>query len=116
MRAFGKIGWGAVIFTAFVASAVHAQQKSEKSPNGPEGTWKGTIIAGEQKLRIVVRISKKSDGSFTGKLDSPDQGANDLPIEGVTWKDGKFAFALKEVNATYEGKVTETRSEVTGEW
>ena len=67
-------------------------------------------------MATVVRISKKSDGSFTGKLDSPDQGANDLPIEGVTWKDGKFAFALKEVNATYEGKVTETRSEVTGDW
>ena len=55
MREFGIIGWGAVIFTAFVVSVVHAQQKSEKSSNGPEGTWKGTMSVGDQKLRLVTQ-------------------------------------------------------------
>jgi len=116
MNALGKIGCG-IILTGFLVSALLAQQKSEaKSGKGPEGTWRGSIKAGNVDLRIVVRISKKSDGSLTGKLDSPDQGAKDLPIEDVNWKDGKLRFALKVANASYEGKVNESESEVTGDW
>jgi hypothetical protein len=117
MKALGRIGCSAMILMAFLASAVRAEQKpAANAAKGPEGTWKGTINAGGQELRLVVRISKKDDGSLTGKLDSPDQGANDMPIEDVSWKDGKFRFELKVVKASYEGKVNESKSEVTGDW
>jgi hypothetical protein len=114
MNALGRMS--CVVLAGLLASVWTAQQSRAEPAKGPEGTWRGTIKAGDADLRLVVHISKKPDGTLTGKLDSLDQGAKDLPIEDVTWKDGKFRFALKVVNATYEGKVNESGSEVTGNW
>ena len=41
----------------------------QTNSKGVEGSWKGTLDAGE-KLRLAVTISKSADGSYSGKLDS----------------------------------------------
>lgn len=117
MIALGKTAHGGLVITGFLALSALAVQGADAKPvDGAAGTWKGTINAGGQELHLVVHISKKADGSLTGTLDSPDQGAKDIPIEDITWKDGKFGFALKAIKASYEGKANDSGSEVTGEW
>ena len=48
-----------------------------------EGTWQGTLEAGEQKLRVVLDVTKSDAGVYTGKFDSLDQGAT-IPIDTIT--------------------------------
>jgi hypothetical protein len=116
MNALGRKSWGGIVLAGILAATLTAQQLQAEPAKGPEGTWRGTIKAGNVNLRLVVHVSKKPDGSLTGKFDSLDQGAKDLPIQDVSWKDGRFRFALKVANATYEGKVNENESEVAGDW
>jgi pimeloyl-ACP methyl ester carboxylesterase len=77
------------------------------------GTWLGTIELGPQRVQVVLRISRKKDGSLTGKLDVVG-GARDQSVDDLTWKDGRLQFARKATNATYEGKVDPSEAEVVG--
>src|SRR5579863_3109421 len=45
------------------------------------GDWQGTLSAGGTELRLVLHITKSSDGSLKATLDSIDQpGANGIPV------------------------------------
>jgi hypothetical protein len=79
---------------------------------GLEGVWQGTLDAGE-KLRLVLTISKSADGSFSGKVDSLDQGAS-IPIDVITVNGDSVRLELKTVGGVFEGKLNADHSELTG--
>jgi pimeloyl-ACP methyl ester carboxylesterase len=81
-----------------------------------EGLWQGTLKVGAIELRLVLHISAEAGGGFTGTLDSPDQGAKDLPIDEVTSKDAEVRLELKGVKASFEGKWNADGSEIAGNW
>lgn len=65
------------------------------------GTWHGLLDVG-QKLRLDIHISKNGD-SFSGKLDSPDQGAKDIPATKVEFSNNTLVFEVKNLGVTYSG-------------
>src|SRR5262245_25433389 len=79
------------------------------------GLWSGTLKIGVVDLRLVVKIAKKGDG-WTGTMDSIDQGAKDIPIETIEFKDGNVKLELKTVKGIFEGKLKEDGSEIVGTW
>jgi hypothetical protein len=84
-----------------------------------EGTWEGTLDAsgtGQGQLRVVMHLTKAKDGSLTGTLDSPDQGATGIPIDAVTYKDPSFKLEIKAIGGLYEGNVNKAKSEIAGQW
>jgi len=80
------------------------------------GDWFGTLNAGPAKLRLVLHIKAAKDGTLTGTLDSIDQGANDIPISTVAFKDSKLELNVAAVNGTYEGTLNKDGSEIAGTW
>jgi murein DD-endopeptidase MepM/ murein hydrolase activator NlpD len=86
----------------------------QTAAKGLEGTWQGTLDAGE-KLRLVLTVSKASDGAYSGKIDSLDQGAS-IPIEVITVKGDLVNLELKTVGAAFEGTLNADRSELTGKF
>ena len=83
---------------------------------GIVGDWAGTLSAGPANLRLVLHITASKDGSLSGTLDSIDQGANGIPINSVTLKDGKLSLAVDAVRGTYEGTINKDATEITGTW
>ena len=81
---------------------------------GLEGSWQGTLDAGE-RLRLVLTVSKSTDGTYSGKIDSLDQGAT-IPIEVITVSGDSVRLELKTVGAVFEGKLNADRSELTGQF
>ncbi|MFN0107955.1 MAG: alpha/beta hydrolase family protein [Blastocatellia bacterium] len=81
-----------------------------------EGAWEGTLDVGAAKLRLVLKVSKAADGTLTAKADSPDQGATDLPVDLVTFKDNTLHFEMKRLMASYDGKFSADSSEFVGEF
>jgi len=108
----------AALAMMFAANVANAQQSAPQAAAGPgiEGPWEGTLDVGAAKLRLVLKVSKAADGSLTAKADSPDQGANDLPVDVVTFKDNALHFEMKRLLASYDGKLNADSSEFTGEF
>ena len=83
---------------------------------GIEGEWEGTLEVQGQSIKIMVKISKEADGTLNATLDSPDQGAMDVPLDNVSFEDSTFSFELTSAQGTYEGKLKESGDIIEGEW
>src|SRR5579862_5432112 len=80
------------------------------------GDWQGTLHAGAADLRLVVHITKNTDGSLHATMDSVDQGANGIPVSTVTLKDSKLTLGVDAVHGSYEGKVNSDATVIDGTW
>ena len=89
---------------------------SAPAPTDITGNWKGTLEAGSVKLRLVFKINQAAGGDLTAKMDSPDQGARDLPVDTVTVQDKTLRLEVKAVQGVDEGTLDETRTKAAGQW
>ncbi len=80
------------------------------------GTWEGTLVAGAAKLRLVLHIDGAKDGALVARLDSPDQGATDLPIDSLSFASNTLHFEMKSLAANYEGKLASEGDQIVGEF
>lgn len=65
------------------------------------GAWKGLLEVGPAKLNIVFHIHDNN----TVTMDSPDQGAMDIPTEVVCMKGDSISVTLPRLGAQYTGKL-----------
>jgi hypothetical protein len=97
----------------------HAYIQAAAKPansKGLEGEWNGTLEAGGQKLRLVLKITKGSGDKLTGTIDSLDQGVNDIPISSVEQKGDQVKLELSGIGASFQGKMNAESSEISGDW
>jgi len=112
---FGSLICLAVIMASSVSMIGFAQQQ-EISEISIEGIWEGKLKVPGTELRIVFKISKNPEGTLTATLDSPDQGATDIPVEEVTFTDNTLRLEIKSAGGVFEGKVSEDFLVIEGEW
>ena len=93
--------------------AVSAQDKPKAK--SAVGIWEGPLKVGGLELRLIFKITEV-DGKLSAKLDSPDQGAKDIPLDSVELKAGKLLVTLKPAKASFEGIVSEDGTTAVGEW
>jgi uncharacterized protein (TIGR03435 family) len=92
---------------ALAGSALQAQNIA--------GTWQGTLKAGPQELRTVLKISLEDD-KYKGTLYSIDQNPTPIPTSSFT-KDGPvIKYAISAINGTYEGRLSADGNTITGTW
>ncbi len=100
----------ALAAVGFVASA-DAQDIS--------GDWQGTLKAGPQALRIILKITKAADGNWSAKLfsidQSPDFGAG-IPVDSITLQGTVLKMAVGVSRGAYEGKVSADGNSIDGTW
>src|ERR1035438_8028689 len=79
------------------------------------GTWQGTLLAGKQELRTVVKVSKADGGGLKAVFYSIDQSgqgvAGSVTVQGSTVK-----ISIPGIGGTYEGKVNADGASITGIW
>lgn len=100
-------------------NAQHSDDKAGQSNvasnrQGIEGSWQGVLNSGVGKLRLVLKVSKASDGALKASMDSPDQGATNLPVDTITFKDAVLHFEMKQIEANFDGGLSRDGSEVSG--
>lgn len=81
-----------------------------------EGIWQGVLKVQTIELRILFKIKKSPDGTYTAFMDSPDQGATDIPMDSVTWENGILKIEKKSLAGAYEGKLVEKGTKIEGTW
>jgi pimeloyl-ACP methyl ester carboxylesterase len=101
----------------FVTEEMLRAVGKSQPPAANEEVWQGVLEVSGTRLRLILHVSKATDGRLTGSLDSPDQGdAKGLPVDTLTMKDGALHFEMNLIGGVYDGKVTSDGGEIRGEW
>jgi pimeloyl-ACP methyl ester carboxylesterase len=79
------------------------------------GTWRGTLVAGPQQLDIVFHLDVTDEGTLSGSMDVPAQGATGIPLTTVSVEDGtlRLTFPVPGGGA-YEGTLSADGRTVSG--
>ena len=67
-----------------------------------KGDWQGKVNIGPATLRIGLHVEHAND-SYSGTMDSPDQGAYALPMADIAESDGRVTFAVPQSGIRYAG-------------
>jgi len=111
-----------LIALALIFILAHGAEAQTQTPNASAagqnlgGTWEGALDVGAMKLRLALKVTKAADGEFVAKLDSLDQGANDMQVDAIILKDGAVHFEMKRLQVVFEGTLDKENSEIAGQF
>src|SRR5215510_16093592 len=100
-----------LITIGFVTIAAHSQP-----PVGLEGKWEGTLVAGPNQLRLVLNITRASDGLHLGTLTSVDQGGVQIPMDIIQLTGDAVRLEVKAVNGIFQGTLSPDKKTIKGTW
>jgi hypothetical protein len=66
-----------------------------------DGIWVGVVVVSGIKVRLILRVAQNPAGPLSARLDVPDQGASDLPVESITVEGQVVRFQASNLG-TYE--------------
>lgn len=69
------------------------------------GTWQGTLKVQGTELAVVFHIDKDDANGYTSVMDSPTQGAFDIPTTKTTFENGKLEIVVANLAIFYQGKL-----------
>jgi hypothetical protein len=112
-----KIVWNAAREVAglFFQPVATPGPKAE-SATGLEGYWQGTLQAGMAQLRLLLKVTRTDKGELVAKVDSLDQGANDLPVTKFSLEGSAFHLEMGSLGASFDGTMNGAKSEIAGQW
>jgi uncharacterized protein (TIGR03435 family) len=102
--------------TTGLLHAAQAQAQTAAPKTGIDGTWQGTLHAGPQDLRIVVKLEKTEPGGLKATMYSIDQQVPPLPASSTGFEGGVLKFAIQMLDGSYEGKMSSDRQSIAGDW
>ena len=91
-----------------------AQEDQKKEEKKFTSLWEGTLKISSVSLRIVFKIFNNDDGSLGAFLDSPDQGANNIPVSSITMTGDSLKIAIQMIGGSYIGKIYKDSAIVKG--
>lgn len=81
-----------------------------------QGTYSGTLQAGEAELHLLLHLSKNASGSLRATLDSLEQGVFAIEASSVAFSSSTLKLEVTSVGAHFEGKVSPDHEIIDGEW
>ncbi|MFN3916243.1 MAG: alpha/beta hydrolase family protein [Flavobacteriales bacterium] len=69
------------------------------------GSWTGYLTIKSTSLKIVFHFAQSSN-QYKGTLDSPEQGAYDIPIKEVQFKNNELLLDISAIGGKYEAILT----------
>jgi hypothetical protein len=91
----------------FAAAFVAAQDFS--------GDWQGPLAVGQGQMRLVLHVTKNSDGTLKAVLDSPDQAITGIPVDSITANANKLHFTISLIKSAYDGTL-KGNGNINGTW
>jgi uncharacterized protein len=81
-----------------------------------EGTWSGTLQAGDTALHLVLHIARGNYGSLAATVDSLDQGVYGIEVGSLQQFESTFKFEIPSVNASFKGEISADHHSIEGVW
>jgi len=67
-----------------------------------QGSWKGTLSVQGAEVPLVFNVSKE-DGKYSTTMDSPSQGATDIPMDETIFENNQLSISFKKAGIKYVG-------------
>ncbi len=96
-----------------VLIGLSCQAFAQTSVKGIEGSWNGTLEVGSTKLRLIISVTRSDADVYSGKFESPDQGAT-IPLDTITLKDDNVSFESKAAGIVFDGVLNKEHTELAG--
>lgn len=80
-----------------------------------EGSWNGELNVFGNKLPLVFHFENEN-GEYSGKMDSPAQQANGIPIDRVSFKNDSLFLELPGLQISYSAILQEDSTTFSGEF
>ena len=110
-RLFINVAWLLMLLPFLAARGAAAQMLG-----APQGTYSGTLQAGEAQLHLLLHLSKGTNGSLRATLDSLEQGVFAIEANSVSFSNFNLKLNLTSVGAHFEGKVSPDHEIIDGNW
>ncbi len=82
----------------------------------PLGSWHGEISVSGNKVPLFFHISIDKSNKFIATMDSPAQGAKDIPIKEVIVSERSIKLNIAVANAIFEGQFENDSTKIQGFW
>jgi len=102
------------LFLALIAVSSSLSAQTTPSNKTVAGSWLGKLSADGTELRVVFNLKIEKD-SLICTLDSPDQGAADIPCGKVTLDKQNLVVLAPVIKGEYTGTLT-SDSTMNGTW
>jgi len=102
------------LFLALITVSSSLSAQTTSSNKTVAGSWLGKLSADGMELRVVFNLKIEKD-SLICTLDSPDQGAADIPCGKVTLDKQNLVVLAPVINGEYTGTLT-SDSTINGTW
>src|SRR5437867_4749113 len=82
------------------------------------GHWEGSIDVPGMKLEISIDLTRKADGSWSGDISIPAQGAKNLPLANIKLDGSDVSFDLPGPpgNPAFKGKLAADGETIAGDF
>lgn len=98
------------------ANTATDDQATASSVASLAGSWQGTLDAGQVQLRLIFHVHVDEAGTISSTLDSPDQGANGIPVATVSREGDQVTFDLGAIGASFLGTLSADDTQIDGHW
>ncbi|MFH1197908.1 MAG: alpha/beta fold hydrolase [bacterium] len=78
--------------------------------------WEGILKISAVELRLVLKIFENEDKTLGALLDSPDQGAKDIPVSRFDIDDDSLNFEISSIGGSYLSKYNKDSVYYEGTW
>jgi CubicO group peptidase (beta-lactamase class C family) len=108
------IGWlcAAAIASLWLMVPAGNPAHAQSSP-AVKGDYVGTLAGA---LALKLRITAAPDGTLSGTLDSPNQGAFGIPCTEFRVEGQTLSFKVPSVNGSWKGTIGKNGDSLTGTW
>ena len=97
------------------AFAIGAPGAAAQEAADVRGRWSGTLTAGAQQFEIVWNLHMGDDGSLSGTMDVPAQGAAGIPLTTVQLEGRTLTLTFPVPGGgSYEGTLSDDGEGITG--
>ncbi len=99
------------------AAAADSGRVEEAASGAAEGFWQGILtLPNGSDFRIIFRVWREDDGTLSSLMDSPDQGAADLPVDRIVVRGDTVRFEMSFAGAYFEGVMADDATAMDGTW
>ena len=70
-----------------------------------DGVWTGKLNVGPQTLTLVLHVAHEASGNAVCALDSPDQGAMNIPVKSDYCSPDSISVSLEQLGLSYQGRL-----------